>query len=239
MKHVEYYKTTWHDTDCRRTVRPSSVLTYFEETSNRHMIAVGQPLDKVRDEAGLGFVLSRIVMKFYRPLEAYKEITVETWTSEGRAFSTFRNFRLAENGEIVAEALSVWALVDVKEHKPVKISSYDFGFEHEAPLQTEATGRVTFPKEVKLEKVGSRHIFFSDCDYNMHMNNTRYPDMICDFLPEPSKERPTAMTLSFVHEAAINHTVDVYRAKKSDKTYVFRTVDSDGITCLEAEVVVE
>ena len=50
MIYSENYRTTWHDTDCNRVVRPTSILTHFEETSNLHMISVGQPLDKVRDE---------------------------------------------------------------------------------------------------------------------------------------------------------------------------------------------
>lgn len=238
MKHTEFYRTTWHDTDCNRTVRPTPILTYFEETSNLHMTAVGQPLDKVRDDAGLGFILSRLTMKFYKPLEAYKNIKVETWTSEGRAFSTLRSFRLFDGEEVVAEALTLWALLDINERKPVKISSYDFGFEHEDPIEIDAPARVAFPKDIELEKVGERKIFFSDCDYNMHMNNTRYPDMICDFLPDIKEKRLTSLTLSFVHEAAMGHTLTVYRAKKDENTYLFRTVDENGATCLEAEAVV-
>lgn len=238
MIYSENYRTTWHDTDCKRIVRPTPILTYFEETSNLHMISVGEPLDKVRDEAGLGFILSRLTMKFYKPLEMYKDVRVDTWTSEGRAFSTLRSFRLSEGDEIVAEALTLWALVDINEHKPVKISSYDFGFEHEEPVEIDAPSRVAFPKELELVKVGERKIFYSDCDYNMHMNNTRYPDMLCDFLADVKYGRLSSMTLSFVREAAMGHTLSVYRAKKDENTYLFRTVDEDGNTCLEAEVVI-
>ena len=239
MIHSENFKTSWHDTDGNRNVRPTQILTYFEETSNLHMIAVGHPLDAVRDEAGLGFILSRLTMKFYTPVEAYKDIRVDTWTSEGRAFSTVRSFRLVENGEVAAEAVSLWALVDINERKPVKISSYDFGFCHEPPLEIDAPARVSFPKELELLRVGERRIYFSDCDYNVHMNNTRYPDMICDFLPDPKNMRLKALTLSFVNEAAFGHTLSVYRGKKGENTYLFRTVDENGITCLEAEAEVE
>lgn len=235
MIHSEKYRTTWHDTDCNRNVRPTAVLTYFEETSNLHMIAVGQPLDKVRDDVGLGFILSRLTMKFYKPIGSYRDIKVDTWTSEGRAFSTLRSFRLYDGDEVAAEALSLWALVDVNERKPVKISSYDFGFRHDPPVEIDAPSRVAFPKDLELEKVGERKIFFSDCDYNMHMNNTRYPDMICDFLPDPKNCHLESLTLSFVHEAAMGHTLSVYRAMKDENTYLFRTVDENGATCLEAE----
>lgn len=239
MIHSENYKTTWHDTDCNRNVRPTRILTYFEETSNSHMIAVGQPLDDIRDKAGLGFILSRLAIRFYKPLAAYKNIKVETWTSEGRAFSTLRSFRLKDGEDVVAEALTLWALVDINEHKPVKISSYLFGFEHEAPIEIDAPARVAFPKDLELEKVGERQIFFSDCDYNMHMNNTRYPDMICDFLPDIKEKRLSSLTLSFVREAALGQTLAVYRAQKDERTYLFRTVDIGGNTCLEAEATVK
>ena len=239
MIYSENYRTTWHDTDCNRAVRPTPILTYFEETSNLHMIAVGEPLDKIRDKAGLGFILSRLTMKFYKPLEAYKNIKVETWTSEGRAFSTIRSFRLLDGDSVVAEAYTLWALVDINERKPVKISSYDFGFSHEPPVEVDAPSRVAFPKDITLEKVGERKIFYSDCDYNMHMNNTRYPDMLCDFLPSPENMKVSSMTLSFVREAAMGHTLSVYRANKDENTYIFRTADEEGNTCLEAEVTVE
>lgn len=235
MIHSEIFKTSWHDTDSNRLVRPTQILTYFEETSNLHMIAVGQPLDKVRDEAGVGFILSRLTMKFYKPIEAYKNIKVETWTSEGKAFSTIRSFRLYADGEIAAAAYSLWALVDINEKKPVKISSYDFGFSHESPIEIDAPARVVFPKDLELWKVGERKIYFSDCDYNNHMNNTRYPDMIRDFLPAPPQMQLKSLTLSFVHEAAMGRTLSVYRGKKDENIYIFRTVDENGVTCLEAE----
>ena len=237
MIYSENYRTTWHDTDCYRVVRPTPILTYFEETSNLHMISVGEPLDKIRDEVGLGFILSRLTMKFYKPIEMYKNIKVETWTSEGRAFSTLRSFRVYDGDEISAEALTLWALVDVNERKPVKISSYDFGFEHEPPIEIDAPSRVAFPKDIELVKVGERQIFYSDCDYNMHMNNTRYPDMLCDFMTDVNDKKLSSMTLSFVREAAMGHTLSVYRAKKDENTYLFRTVDESGNTCLEAEII--
>ena len=239
MIHTEKYRTTWHDTDGNRFVRPTQILTYFEETSNLHMIAVGQPLDRVRDDAGLGFILSRLTMKFYNPIEAYKDISVETWTSEGRAFSTLRSFRLLADGGVAAEAITLWALVDINERRPVKISSYDFGFRHEPPIDIDAPTRVAFPKDLELCKVGERKIYFSDCDYNIHMNNTRYPDMIRDFLPDPKNMRLKSLTLSFVHEAALGHTLSVYRGQKDERTYLFRTADENGVTCLESEAEVE
>ncbi len=239
MIYSKDYTTSWHDTDLNRFVRPTPLLVYFEETSNLHVAAMGKSLDEIRDEAGLGFILSRMTVRFYKPIEAYKDMRVDTFTSEGRAFSSLRSYRATVDDEVVAEALTVWALVDINEKKPVKISSYDFGFKHEPPIEIDAPSRVAFPKDLELSLVGERKIYYSDCDYNGHMNNTKYLDMICDYLPNMKEKRLSSLTLSFVREGKMDHTLCVYRGQKDENTYLIRTVDEEGNTCLEAEATVE
>ena len=117
MVYSTTYETRWHDTDASRVLRPSAVLTYFEETADRHIRSFGKSLDDMRDEDKVGFILSRMTMVFYRPVPADVMLTVETWTSEGRGFSTERSFRARVGDEIVAEATSMWALVDVESYR--------------------------------------------------------------------------------------------------------------------------
>ena len=90
-----------------------------------------------------------------------------------------------------------------------------------------------------MELVGERKIVYSDIDYNRHMNNTHYPDMLCDFTPEIRSHRAIGFTLSFLHEAAFGHTLKVYRAERGEGEYYFRTVNEEGNTCLEALLLTE
>ena len=233
MVYSTTYETRWHDTDANRVLRPSAMLTYFEETADRHIRSVGKSLDRMRDEDKVGFILSRMTMVFYRPVPADVMLTVETWTSEGRGFSTERSFRARVGDEIVAEATSMWALVDVEARRPVKIANAPFEFRHEPPLVLDAPTRVAIPRDLALERAGERRIAYSDIDYNMHMNNTRYPDMLCDFMSDMAGKRMRRVTMSFVREAALGHTLTVLRGKV-DGRYYFRTCDGDA-TCLEAE----
>ena len=83
--------------------------------------------------------------------------------------------------------------------------------------------------------IGKRKIVYSDLDYNMHMNNTKYPDMLVDFLPTPERVRVTGMSLAYYQEAHFGDTVTVYCADAGDGVYYFRTVKGD-IICLEAMV---
>ena len=235
MKYSLPYTTRWHDTDATRRVRPSQLLVYMQETSNRHVASIGMPLDELRDKKSLGFILSRLRLVIHKPLYAFEDITVETFTTPGRGYSSCRAFRILRGEEIIAEADSTWALVDTETGSLRRPEESGYPFEDEEAPTLFMPSRIRFPADVTPEEVGERRIVYSDLDYNMHMNNTRYPDMLCDFLPAEDVERIGGMTLSYLHEAAFGHTLRILRAKK-ENDYFFRTVDENGTTCLEAQI---
>ena len=98
--------------------------------------------------------------------------------------------------ELIAAADTTWALVDLNNKQLRRVDSLDLGFEHEAPIDIGIPPRFRVPKTEELQLIGERKIVYSDLDYNMHMNNTRYPDMLCDFLPTDEIGRIRGIFLS-------------------------------------------
>ena len=238
MKYIEHYKIKWHDTDANRMVSPSRVLAYMQETANLHLRSCGMSLDDLRDQKKLAFILSRIAIRIYDPMYAYEEIDVETWVCESRGMSFHRCFRILRQDTVIAEAFSVWALLDLGEKKLLPSTAFPYQIEPELPLGQEMAVRVRLPAMSLMEYVGDRKIVYSDIDYNGHMNNTHYPDMLCDFTPDIHRKRVIGLTLSFLHEAAYENTLKVYRDAR-EGGYYFRTVNGEGTTCLEASLVTE
>ncbi len=237
MKFTKHYTVMWHDTDGKREVRPSKILAYMQETANYQCMNAGLSLDELRDQKGLAFLLSRITLRLYRPLYAYDEIDVETWICDGRGLRFNRCFRILRAGEIVAEGYSVWALLDLNSKKLLRSEAFPYDIQPDQPLEGLAD-RVRFPSPTLLHEAGRRKIVYSDIDYNGHMNNTHYPDMLCDFLPDANAVRVVGMSLSFLHEAALGHTLTVYRYEENGNFY-FRTAAEDGTACLEAVLFTE
>ena len=237
MKYTEKMKVRWHDTDAERRVRPSQILVYMQETANRQLENAGMSLDELRDTKKLGFILSKIKIIFHKPLHAYDEIDARTWTCESRGFTFNRCFDIHKDGDTVAEAISFWALVDLEGRKLVRCDGISLGVEPDAPLAIDVPRRIK-PCENDLETLGTRDIRYSDIDYNMHMNNTRYPDMLCDFMPIDKVGKIREMTLEFLHESALGDTLTFYGNNK-DGRYYFKTVNTAGDTCLVAEIIVE
>ncbi len=235
MKYTEKYNVRWHDTDANREVHPSGVLMFMQETGNRQFEAAGRPLDRIRDEDGVGFILSRIAIDMAAPIHAYEDISVETFTCQSRGFTFPRGWEIKRDGQTVARATSQWALVRVADRSLVRAEEFPLTFGDEPEMQTEMPLRFRIPRETVWEKVGERHISFSDIDYNMHMNNTKYPDMLCDFLPDPAAMRVTGVSLAYCKEAAYGDTLTVERARAEDGLYYIRTRKGEDV-CLEAMV---
>ena len=240
MVYSKKYTTRWHDTDASRRVRISRMLVYMQETSNCHMESCGPSLDVLRDKNGLAFLLSKIRMSIYKPLFAFEDIEVQTFTCDNHGFAIPRFYRIIRGDEVIADADTTWALMDLGAKTLVKgdiLASLN-DFENQAPISLDVPNRFKLPKEAELESIGQRRIVYSDLDYNMHMNNTHYPDMLLDFLPYEDTARVKGVFLSYLNEAAFGDTLDVRHAFK-DGTHYFRTVSSSSKTCLEAEIILD
>lgn len=239
MYYAKTYTTKWHDTDACGYVRPSRLLEYMQETANLQCRDYDMDLNTLFYEKGLGFLLSRSQIRIDAPLRAYEDIEVRTWCPPSRALSFLRCFQILRDGVVVAEALTTWALMDVKNKTLVKVKDFVGEFPVGDPLD-EATlpKRVRIGSGVEMPCVGHRRIVYSDLDFNHHMNNTRYADMLCDFLPDMDGKYVSSLSLAYLHEAAYGDDITVCRLPAPDRENVFliRTTNSDGVVCLEAEV---
>ncbi len=245
MKFSNHIKTLWHDTDASRNVRPSKILEYMQETANLQCESSGLPLDALRDDHGLAFILGSLSLNIHLPLHAYENIEVLTWCRPAKGYIFNRYFEIRRGEDMIAEASTVWVLIDINSKNMVRASAYPFldnCFYYDEPIDPKSLlPKARIGSDASLYKVGDRRIVYSDIDYNIHMNNTRYPDMLCDFLSEiTDREHPhsvTALSLSYLNESRFEDTLAVFRSDIGDDgTVLMRTVNSNGDVCLEATV---
>ena len=235
MIYSKNYTVKWHDTDVNRRMRPSQLMVYLQETANEHLHDANMDLDQLRDERGLGFLLSRVSVCIYHQLYAHDEIRVQTWICDGKGLSFNRCFRVLRGDVVAAEAFTVWALMDITNQKLVRQEQFEYPFAGEDPISISLPIRFRVPTVGEMQKIGERRIAYSDLDYNGHMNNTRYPDMLCDFTDGMTAREVVGFSLSYLQEASFEKNLSVYRLDEGEE-HAFRTVDEEGNTCLEAKL---
>lgn len=233
MKFSKNYTIRWHDTNANREITPSAILTFMQETTNKHIQTMYPTLEYIRDELHQAFILTKVYMRFYEPAHAYEEITVQTWTGiESRGFTFYRSFCVMRGDTVIADALTTWCLIDTETHKLLPVSKFENSFVDIESLKVDMPRKIKFP-DAELEFVGNRKIVYSDIDYNKHMNNTHYPNMLIDFLPSPEEFRVKELMMSFIQGAIYNDEIGIYRSREND-TFYFKTVNTEGKICLEA-----
>lgn len=238
MKHIETYPLRWYETNAARMLRPSALLALMQETANLQFEKAGRSLDVMRDRQGLAFMLGRLALDMPTPLFAYDTVTVETFTCPSHGVGFMRGFEVRRDGETVARGVSQWALIDLLTHRMTPVRDAPFSFEDEPLVATRTPLRFTVPADDAFRPVGERIVAYSDIDYNRHMNNARYPDMVCDFLPDPAGVRVTGISLSYIKEAPYGGVLTVERADGGGGVYCFRA-RCDGHLCFEALVQTE
>ena len=239
MYYSAHYTTKWHDTDGGGILRPSALLVYMQETANIQCREYGMDLNDLHHKEGKGFLLSRMMVTVFAPLHAYEDIEVRTWCIDNKGYNFIRCFAVYRGDEQMALAVSHWALLDVAEKKMIRTTDFRRDFPYgDLPDETLLPPRVRIPAATDMEIVGARTIVYSDLDFNRHMNNTKYPDMICDFLPSMDGRRVSSLSLSYLREAAFGDTLAVSRApmEGEGEGYLIRTARPDGAVCLEATV---
>ena len=236
MIHSEEYEVSWHDTDASRNIKVSALIRLMQETANKHCDKNGLPREQLRDVRGLAFFLSKIAVNIYDELKAYDAVRVETWISDGKGFSFPRCFRVWKDNRIIAEAVSIWALIRLSDHSLVKCTDFSYGFSSEPVLEIEAPLRVHGSLEGELVCSMTRKVLWSDIDYNWHMNNTHYPDWICDAIKDMGQRTVSSVTISYLREARFDEEMQIQLYRRSESEFYFQMTGPEGI-CSEARLV--
>ncbi len=220
-----------HDVDFNGVLRASSALKYMQNAAQEQLNSKGHTYDELRRQ-NLAFILSKVKLEIYKPLCAFEPYTATTYPSESRGYSFLRCHALECDGEVVARAASVWALIDTESRALVKVSDFDLRLPL-LPHNDILPDLIRAPLD-KLCDVGGFSVRYSDTDQNRHMNNTRYPDMYAEFLPLEHK-MIRSLTIHYMNEAPVGENMRVLRAE-SDGIYYFRSIRSDGKINTEAKM---
>ena len=212
----EYFEVMAQDVDSNRNAKPSVITRFFQETGNHHMRDRGPTYYELFDE-GKSYILVRYSCEILKQLQAYDKVQVDTWTTAGKGATFIRSFRAISMGEEVARGYTEWAVVDINTGRLIKVDEMDTSnFERGEAIKLLIPSRFHFGKNEEMEHCGSRHVRYSDCDLNHHMNNTHYPDMIMDFVPDIENKHVTAFSIRFMSEGKMGGVLDIYRTKSTE-----------------------
>lgn len=231
------------DGDQHRHLKPSSILKYQQEAGELHLSGGNMSYSQLY-ENGLVFVLSRTSCKIYRPLILGEDFQLTTWHRENKGAQFIRCYRFVDgNGETVADSVTIFAMIDPHTHRVLRpkafFEKYDIHMQPEQQVGAPDPGKLSIPDG--LPQAGVHTVCYSDTDYNAHLNNTVYADLLTDYLPGGMDGRVlTGYQISFLREAREGENIAIHAGadESGENAFLFRGVTQRGV-CFEGRCTVE
>ena len=232
-----------NNVDMNRMARPAGLLREMQECGSRQMADQRPSYDELLDK-GQALMLSRMDMIIPQEVYLDEPIDVYTWPCPSVRATFLRNYAIYKNGQPAAMMSSQWSLVNSETRRIMKVEDVDFSnytMDEYVDVMPEGKFKISREEAEALETVGEKRIMLSDIDYNGHMNNTNYVDLLCDYIPElyDGNHRVSSFRIHFSKEAPLGEKIEIRRFKKPDGKYLFRTFRSNGDINVEAEFTVE
>jgi len=215
------FKIEQYQCNVRKMLRFSFLVNTMLSAADYHSSERGFGTDYLNAH-GKTWVLSRLAVEMLRIPSRHEIIAVETWVEKVHPLFTNRNFRMTvdSTGEVLGWGRSVWAMIDTTTRHPVNLmemkdgSIKEFVIEPGEPDFIEVP--ITKPVRIQMENPElAREVdtYFSDVDFNGHINSMRYLDHIFDLFPLDwhKKHNIKRMDIAYVAEGRPEVPIRIYK----------------------------
>lgn len=198
------------DVDFRQQLKLSSLFIYLQDMATEHATKLGVGRDVTQGKHGVVWVLIRARVDVVRYPIIGENIMIETWPNQPGKLEFERNFFMYDNdNNIIAKAITSWALIDFNTRKLKRSNVIEANFPisgRENAIDCQL-GRLKSKGNLNTEY--KKTVGYSDIDINEHLNNAKYIDYIMDcFSIEQHKEHiVNSIEIDYIHEALPGETI--------------------------------
>ena len=239
MQELTTYTQTFRvkDTDCDLNgyLMPGAFLRMVQQLSTDHCESIGLNQEFYEKNNAI-FLMAKMALQWERVPRCGEVITLTT-RPENCKRATYKRVTTVqdEQGNALGMTDSRWVLVDPQARRIIRRPPEAFQnlpFRDDVDYQLDMT--IERPQEV--EQVGQAAAYYTFCDINGHLNNTRYADIACDALPlEQLRQNPVRrISISYHNEVPAGEHFQVQRGSTQSGWYVSGT--REGKCCFEAEL---
>lgn len=218
------------EVDEHNYLKISSLLNFFQDTATMHSKTLGYGTSECM-EMGIGWLLMSWHLKMYSYPRGDTNIEIRTWSRGIKRIHAGRAYEvLDEDGKIVGEADSIWALANIKERKLIRpsqemIEAYKaierMPFEDEK-VKIETPQNIDDKIELKVQR--------RDIDTNNHCNNTKYIEYALEAIPDEiySNKHIEELKIIYSKQLVYNDKIAVTNSKIDENEYINKILNNDG-----------
>ena len=221
------YLVSNNDVDAKFNLKVPAIFRYFQDVA---LLATSEAkVDAMSlSKKNIDWVISRMKVEIIRLPKCDEEITVYTYPGKDMAMLYPRYFFITDkDNNIIVRSSSIWVLIDNSTRKVI----VDRDVIAKLPPE-EREDQLSLPEKISLPEnsgfVEKRRIHYSDLDYNSHMNNGRYIELLMDVHDASFylNHHLTSITVNYIKEIKEKEEVDVYTNSSNPETISVNTEGS-------------
>lgn len=189
-----------------RRLRPAYLIRLFQEAARRNTTRLDLESTMLNERYGLTWVLHRQAIDIHHWPTLGQAVNVVTYpTRVARGLITYRDFfLLSEDGtECYVTAATSWSTLDIRTRKLTKLPTAVLAVFDDAPAaashlpwpETKPTAPEPQPNNGRSFRVG-----FADLDFNDHLTNSAYPDLMLECLGYDYLSTHSPRTIDVVYQ---------------------------------------
>ena len=222
-----------YDVLFNKTHKPSSIYKFFQQIATDDLDTFGIDSKTLLDR-GLAFVLARMMTRFYKPLSVSDKPELSSCHRKTKGVSFIRDYVLKKDGEVVAETSSYWVLIDINSRKICRPSVLFSEPVLNELCSFEIDDRFAFPEGTETHTYPYT-VAFCDIDENIHMNNTRYPDICLDAMGGIKEDEfVSEIRIDYLNEARMGDSLSITYTKPPDSAFFMAENLTNGTKCFDA-----
>ena len=177
------YEIHYYEVDFRKRMHMTSLVDFLGDIATCQSESLGVGMDYLADR-GLGWVLYKWDIKIHSYPSYGETIMVKTTPYGFKSFYAYRKFEILDkNGKLIAEAGSVWLMLNVEKKRPVRVGQDMYSA---YGIDEDCKDIIEISDIQKLERTDGQKIFnvrYGDIDTNKHVNNSKYASWAIEVVP--------------------------------------------------------
>lgn len=228
MKYSFDSRIRFSEVDENEYLKFDNFINYFQDCSTFQSEDLGLGVQHLREKQRV-WVVSFWQVDILKYPKMGDNVKIGTFAYDFKSFIGYRNFYMQdENGEYLAKANSIWALLNTETGRPEKADPNDMAlYGKEEKLDMEYKPRkIAIPDDMEAYEpveVKNHHL-----DVNQHVNNGQYINIAFTCLPE--KKMPNRICVEYRNQA---HLGDIIYPYSNGNVVDLRSADGTSYCVIE------
>jgi len=221
QRYSEKFTVKTYEVDFLRRITPFAILGYMQEVATNHAFTLGLGYEESYKNNFI-WVLRSAKFEFKSIPLLKDKIEVYTWPVGVSGLKAMRRFEFRMDDKVIGSGYNYWLMIDIIKNKPVIADYFNLKMK-DIPIYKNDSfklRKIICPKETLFSY--DKIIMNSDIDWNRHVNNVKYADIIFNAIPINIIENYNIISfhIDYIKECRLNDLIHVLYITKDNQLYV-------------------